>query len=127
MIKLTKQEAFDAVARGILAQGKPAYDRSTLDCHYRSEDGCKCAAGHLIPDDLFDPDMEGHVIHDPIFDGIFFVDFLPFVDKLQVIHDTCARRTDNDEDFIEQFKMDMRVLADSHGLSTAVLDEGGVE
>ena len=28
-------------------------------CGYRGQDGCKCALGHLIPDELYDPSIEG--------------------------------------------------------------------
>jgi hypothetical protein len=27
-------------------------------CRYRGDEGCKCAIGHLIPDDKYDPAME---------------------------------------------------------------------
>lgn len=55
----TKQETFDIVAKGLLAQGGPAY---TDRCWYRAEmpDGYmrKCAAGLLISDTDYRPDME---------------------------------------------------------------------
>lgn len=34
-----------------------------LICRYRSETGCKCAIGLLIPDELYRPDMEQFNIH----------------------------------------------------------------
>jgi len=55
---MTKQEMFDKAARGILDQGGPsATDNGT--CKYRCANGRKCAAGHIIPDALFTPEMEG--------------------------------------------------------------------
>lgn len=47
------QEIFDAVARGLAAQGRKSYDYR--GCVYRAENGCKCAVGQLIPDDRYDP------------------------------------------------------------------------
>lgn len=55
---ITRQEAFDRVVRGLAAQG---WERSVSErgtCLYRGPEGRKCAAGHLIPDDLYDPAME---------------------------------------------------------------------
>ena len=47
----TSQEAFDKVVRHLVAQGRPALDLLNKNCAYLSEDGLKCAAGCLIPDD----------------------------------------------------------------------------
>ena len=52
---------------GVIAQGGPSvhatpnwnnFDGSL--CLYRGQNDFKCAAGHLIPDDKYSPDMEGH-------------------------------------------------------------------
>lgn len=54
----TYQEVFDAVYLGLASQDfKPSADDNGA-CYYRSNDGCKCAAGHVIPDDLYAPSME---------------------------------------------------------------------
>src|SRR5690606_37517326 len=29
------------------------------ECRYRGPDGLKCAVGHIIPDELYTPDLEG--------------------------------------------------------------------
>lgn len=62
----TMQQVFDHVARHLLTQKQRAFDpnirTNTLGatgmCAYRAPDGCKCAAGCLIPDDLYSPAME---------------------------------------------------------------------
>jgi len=68
----TPQEIFDFVARALLAQGRPSGKIEVnsagggvpfFTCLYRSPDGCKCAAGHLIPDELYVPEMEGKAIY----------------------------------------------------------------
>jgi hypothetical protein len=48
---MTKQEIFDKVAAHLLTQRKRCVNQ-TGDCVYRSDDGLKCAAGCLIPDDV---------------------------------------------------------------------------
>ena len=61
------QEIYDSVCLHLIKQGKPALgpvpmyinaSNNTSICMYRTPDGCKCAFGHLIPDDLYDPKME---------------------------------------------------------------------
>ena len=42
----------------LIEQGKQSIDR--MMCQYKSIDGSKCAIGHIIPDELYNPDMEGN-------------------------------------------------------------------
>ena len=56
---MTPQEIFDTVARHLFAQGTQAYDADVARCQYRGPDGTKCAVGCLIPDEAYDPEMEG--------------------------------------------------------------------
>lgn len=57
----TRQEVFDYVAPLLLAQGQ----KSTGDfeygssCAYRGQNDCKCAIGHLIPDEEYSTVLEG--------------------------------------------------------------------
>ena len=55
---MTPQETFNIVAKHLLTQMEQAKDRSGC-CSYRGENGLKCAVGCLIPDDKYDPYMEG--------------------------------------------------------------------
>lgn len=59
----TQQEVFDYIAHHMLTQGKKAYNDYTDSCCYRIviNDGevLKCAAGCLIPDEDYDPKIEG--------------------------------------------------------------------
>lgn len=41
---------------------KQAVNPDGQSCAYRTLDGCKCIIGSLIPDDDYDPNMEGSVI-----------------------------------------------------------------
>ncbi len=56
----TKQEIFTQVKDHLLKQGCKSQKMvdGTLICAYRGDNGCKCAAGCLIPDDMYDPDFE---------------------------------------------------------------------
>lgn len=51
------QEVFDFVVSSIVKQGRPSMDGTR--CRYRNTEGLKCAAGMLIPDDVYHPSMEG--------------------------------------------------------------------
>ena len=55
---MTEQEIFDTVLAHLREQGKAA---ATDDggCRYRGADGTACAVGCLIPDELYDPVIEG--------------------------------------------------------------------
>lgn len=58
MTQHTLQEVFDVVATHLLTQNKKAQHEETGECMYRTCDGLRCAVGVLIPDELYDPNME---------------------------------------------------------------------
>jgi hypothetical protein len=76
---MTKQEMYEIIRAGMLAQGKPA--RSPEGCKYRTREGLKCAVGMLIPDSEYSPSMEGKR---PSELGFTETDFL---DQVQLWHD----------------------------------------
>lgn len=120
----TKQETFDIVARHLLTQGCKA--ESNDQCQYRA-DGRMCAAGVLIPDDLYDPEWDrrgatifscpgdpdsglqapGECIKEQGHD-------LVLVDQLQDVHDTST---------VYEWMERLSFVAKLHNLSTAVLEE----
>ncbi len=57
MTYLTKQDIFHIVKNHLLAQNARAVSDKGF-CMYRTDSGKKCAFGVLIPDSLYDPDME---------------------------------------------------------------------
>lgn len=99
---MTRQEAFNRVAFGLLAQNKkcqgpnPNDDSSTI-CLYRDGNGCRCAIGFLIPDEWYTPSIEGHAVRDHRVDKIMVLaglfhsvsdeDELEFFTDLQQVHD----------------------------------------
>lgn len=54
---IDKQAIFNAVVAHGRAQPRKAMQDST--CRYRTIDGDKCFVGALVPDELYDPYMEG--------------------------------------------------------------------
>lgn len=61
---MTKQELFDTVARGLIAQGEPSITGSTCAYRFTKPDGkvLKCAAGQLIPDALYVAGIENNTV-----------------------------------------------------------------
>ncbi len=56
---MTKQQVFDKVVLGFVEQ--KAFARvggPGGSCRYRTDEGFKCAIGMLIPDDIYDPQIE---------------------------------------------------------------------
>lgn len=113
-INLTEQEIFDKVAAHLLEQGKKAREGGFR--RYRAKVGgkvLKCAVGALIPDELYDPLLEGL----PAIWG-FPVrtaseeSKLKLFDSLQTLHDGVEA---------DLWVVELRKLAESRGLSTAVL------
>lgn len=109
MEKLNNQTAFNQVVRGLMKQGEPSFDAKGAHCFYRGTDGKKCAAGHLVPDELYKESMEKITI-DNILDptGSHYdkelAQYLSGVDiglltELQVIHDFSNPRV-----WLEQFR-----------------------
>lgn len=91
MIDLLHQQVYDTVASHLLAQKTPARNTigSIVQCVYRDDRGFKCAIGCLIPDDKYDPKMEGKDIR---YLQRVHPDLLPKVDSafltdLQIAHD----------------------------------------
>ena len=59
---MNNQEAFNKSVLGVVAQGGPSlvtrHSGFISRCAYRAENGRKCAVGHLIEDEDYDPYME---------------------------------------------------------------------
>jgi hypothetical protein len=56
----TEQSLFDHVAVALLNQDGPSLDEEGTSCMYRDGKGRKCAIGHGIPDEKYDPGMENN-------------------------------------------------------------------
>lgn|SRR5574338_387511 len=122
----SKQETFDYVAEFLLKQGGPCYkydDEGDRRCLYRNSNGMKCAAGCLIPDDKYIPEMDNITIDDAILcDDPMIADILKeeghsvaFVKCLQEIHDCNCNEWYN-------WKSEMIEFAKENNLSTKVFE-----
>jgi len=56
---IEKQATFDFVVGKIREQGCASVKPDSNSCLYRGPNGTKCAAGHVIPDEKYDPCFEG--------------------------------------------------------------------
>ena len=114
---LTYQQIFNRVWRHIIKQGGPAMDGNT--CAYRAKNGRKCGIGVLIPDDMYEKQIEGMTVCNleepflkkcrlPAADDDMF-----FLRKIQSCHDQAC----DYPDFIGTFKKEMRYVAKKYKLT----------
>lgn len=89
---MTHQEIFDTVltklrAQGVRSTGKN--DHGITRCRYRGEEGLKCAVGHLIPDNFYNPDMEYMTVYEIMSHYNFWLphDAGQLLEQLQQAHD----------------------------------------
>lgn len=99
---LNKQQVFDKVAAHLLAQGQTSSkgNHPGGTCLYRGPNGTKCAVGCLIPDDMYEPTMEGKSMPESgdfdmylstvgkVLVQIVEEDTFPLLAALQILHDT---------------------------------------
>ena len=126
------QDIFDRVSQHLLSQGVRSTDEEELDNMYRGSDGTRCAAGVLIPDDEFDPAMEGmpwplagsaedltdaeesiRQAHNRLISIAERVGHHSFVKSLQLIHDV---------DEPSRWQASLTILATKEGLSSEAID-----
>lgn len=90
---MTLQEIFSTIAIHLLKQGEKSTG-AIGECRYLAPDGCKCAAGCLIPPEDYDPMFEGASIDEknkPV--GKYFLQKFPdelqreLIRELQYMHD----------------------------------------
>lgn len=126
----SKQETFDLVLDGMRKQGRPSFDG--VNCRYRSDDGCKCAVGLLIPGDAYDPEMEDqflvHRDYATIRGQILLMDALEgheisILRPVQMAHDKACLTSRGP--FMAEFEANMARIAEFHGLEYTPPGEEG--
>jgi hypothetical protein len=127
---MTPQEIFDTVARHLFTQGEragivmdddPDNIVACFSCRYRAPGGATCAVGKLIPDDAYDPGMEGNAV-DTICSA--YGDVLPtwmldqqvLLDRLQIVHDTKEHWSSD-----KRMRWELSLVAVAFGLDDSVL------
>jgi hypothetical protein len=108
----TEQEVFDLVATGLLTQNRKSTD-GHRGCYYRGIDGCKCAAGFLIPDEHHTPEYEGVGWANLVRRGLVPPQHITLICRLQGIHDNY---------YPWSWQKELRLLAAWYGLNTAAID-----
>ena len=143
------QELFDIGVGGVIAQGRPGYDRVRETCMY----GEGCAVGQII-EAHFTPALEGPSIREVIFgpgrlteeenaatrDAITVLlaaltasdvetdpKTLTFLLDLQDVHDNAAMNTTSNDWFMAQFRAGCMKLANAYGLDQRVLYRPGIQ
>lgn len=114
-MSMTDQEAFNRVVVHLNVQRKAARDDTSM-CLYRQPFTIKkCAIGCLIPDEMYDPDMEGAYIEHLIENS----EGLPFenvhrglLSALQEAHDMIP---------VNGWKTELRYIADKFNLDPGIL------
>ena len=119
---MTHQEIFDFVWTKLYEQGEQSIER--CDCRYRTTGGLKCAVGHLIPDDLYEENMEGRTVrviseHYSLPSDVFNRYNEGFLNELQAAHDSAG--TIN---FLEHLASQMRDIAVRMNLSHTIIPAG---
>lgn len=86
------QSLFNQATLGVWKQARCSTDAAGGTCFYRGPNNVKCAVGHVIPDRLYDPRMEGNtvylVLRLDLSPGLAYLKpFTAFLDALQMSHD----------------------------------------
>src|SRR5687767_3057774 len=120
---LSKQEMLDKVWDWFVVQKKgPSVSETPTGkaCMYRGENGTKCGAGVLIPDDKYDKRMEFKIIHNVLNEYPELKEILPnegegyrFLRSIQIIHDDNAWYTNS---FTNTMRSGLTNLANNYQL-----------
>lgn len=114
------QEVFTKGLEHLRKQRSPAYERG--ECRYRARNGNRCFIGGVIPDDKYDPMMEGTSAQHPLvhrsfaFDGDILV-----LHQMQLsLHDDIMEQIEFNEGlrplFMVMVEENAKTFAIKHGL-----------
>jgi hypothetical protein len=116
------QMIFNTVYTHLIKQGGPSTIRGA--CMYRGQNGRMCAVGFMIPDDVYEENMEGTnalslIAHTPKLAHL--TPHMMLLRKMQQIHDTYAMEKP-EQTWPEWIKYRFRTLAKHEGLDVSVLE-----
>jgi hypothetical protein len=125
---MNMQEAFDTAARQIIKQGGQCIGGESDACQYRGPNGTKCAAGAVMPDEFYRPEMEGKPIDDLVDEcGFVLPDWMQedvmmlLLSRLQVTHDISLAENNwhlwqlKMQEIARDFKLDASAVANVPG------------
>jgi hypothetical protein len=113
----SNQEIFNLVYTKLAAQGCPSVDDKGM-CRYRGPNGTKCAAGYLISEENYSPDLEGlRVDNLAVWEAVNLpYEHFDLICALQSAHDHFMTIS------FEEWKAKMRRIAAQFKLNTNVID-----
>jgi len=82
----TTEEVFEYIKHHLLTQMKRCVDDKG-DCLYRNKQGLKCAAGCLIADDEYIPEIENKSWYSLVVEKFAPEDHMELIQEMQRIHD----------------------------------------
>ena len=103
MHEYSEQQVFDYVVEQLYKQGVPCVENGTDRCMYRGPNGLKCAAGILIPDEIYNKEWDSK--DGKTYDMLVEESLVPethreLISELQIAHDDWAMGSD----FLQEFK-----------------------
>ena len=111
---MTNQEVYDKVKAHLLTQKAKSISKKYANCKYRMIRSTKrCAIGCLIPDNLYEKEMEGNAVEGLLhnfpkvkefFDGVSS----NLLDALQSVHDS---------ELVKNWPRELEVVAKSYNLT----------
>lgn len=110
---MTTQEIFDTVARHLLTQNVKSTGGQG-GCKYLGDDGLKCAVGCLIPDEKYDPKIEGRGVDE-------VTSFLPFHVTGKRLDLLCTLQELHDGKYPRDWRVGLHRIATEYKLLHAVL------
>jgi hypothetical protein len=115
------ERLFQQAVLGVVQQGCLSFEvvQYGTVCCYRTAEGKKCVAGQLIPDAVYNPDMERRIVGDVI-DRFGLTALKPFevqLHELQQIHDDAVpRQPDGGDAGLDKFIASCQRYATERGL-----------
>lgn len=115
---LQAQDIFDKVAKHLLTQNAKSENAEGM-CMYRGPGELRCAAGWIIPDNLYNSKMETRRMYAVFSDFPKVAEYLgrensELVQRLQDVHD---------QEPVEYWPTALKVVAEKFELSTNVVDK----
>lgn len=113
--EVSEQDVFDTIAEHLLRQGKRSLGRVRSTCQYHNADGLKCAAGCLVPDDVYDFTWEGMTWNELVATGEVVDRYADIIQQLQYVHDS--------EEGEQYWPNKLRIIAEGYKLDTQKLEK----
>lgn len=100
----TTQQVFDQIVNHLRKQGKPSMDKHGNGCLYHGPNGLKCAAGCLIADDEYSPEMDNNPADDTTWQYLIDTGVVPSHFSKLIIHMQHLHDLKHHEDWESEFE-----------------------